>query len=97
MPVDSDSPLLCAGRPKPRIAVANNDFVRDYHHTHTPVRRLSLLLAAKVALANNRVMAPRVVAKLRAILRGTGDRNVSRIQRRRKLADIAWRVHPRVQ
>lgn len=42
-------------------------------------------------------MPPRIVAKLRAIVRGTGDKNVARIQRRRKLADLAWRVHPRLQ
>ncbi|KIP12246.1 hypothetical protein PHLGIDRAFT_21074 [Phlebiopsis gigantea 11061_1 CR5-6] len=43
-------------------------------------------------------MPNRFILKLRVILRGTGgDKNVTRIQRRRKLGNLAWRLYPKLQ
>ena len=42
-------------------------------------------------------MPPRILEKIRAKIRGSGDKNLTRIRRRRALADLAWRMHPRLQ
>lgn len=41
--------------------------------------------------------APAIVSPYQPILRGTGDKNVTRILRRRKLGNLAWRLYPRLQ
>ncbi|GJE90712.1 Gaa1-domain-containing protein [Phanerochaete sordida] len=42
-------------------------------------------------------MPPRILRNILAKLKGRGDKNLTRIQRRRALADLAWRTYPRLQ
>ncbi|KAJ3490236.1 hypothetical protein NLI96_g1560 [Meripilus lineatus] len=43
---------------------------------------------------NTRGMAPRVLQKLKDLVRGTGDRNASRVKRRRAFATKVWKALP---
>lgn len=42
-------------------------------------------------------MPPRILEKLRERLKGKGDKNLTRIRRRRALADFAWKAHPTIK
>lgn len=42
-------------------------------------------------------MPRRILLRLRAIIRGTGDKNVARIKRRQALAALAWRTLPKLK
>ncbi|EKM55142.1 uncharacterized protein PHACADRAFT_143130 [Phanerochaete carnosa HHB-10118-sp] len=42
-------------------------------------------------------MPPRILKNLLAKVKGKGDKNITRIRRRRALADVAWKAYPRLQ